>query len=161
MIVHIIGTRPNFIKCAAVYRACEKAGLKQIVCYIPQHTDPNMSTDFAKELGFPIECTELSSNSACAQTGNVVIVYGDCNCSLFGAAWAKFHRLQLVHVEAGLRSGDMTMPEERNRKAIDLVSDVKFMSEPSALKHLQAEGLEDKAFPVGNVMIDTLCHILS
>ncbi len=179
-IISIVGARPNFIKlapfCDAVKHYNEKYSnvINHIIIHTGQHYDANMSDDFFKLLGIPSPNYNLgvSASSHAEQVGNTMIklepilqhenpdwilVYGDVNATMSAAITAKKLRLKVAHVEAGLRSYDMEMPEEINRIVTDRLSDILFTTDYIADDILYAEGADkNKVFRVGNIMIDSL-----
>ncbi|MFK7913933.1 MAG: non-hydrolyzing UDP-N-acetylglucosamine 2-epimerase [Pseudomonadales bacterium] len=174
-IIHVVGARPNYMKIAPVYRALEAAGgVEQILVHTGQHYSPEMSTHFFDELGMPRPDVNLNvgSGSHAEQTGRImqafepvllehkpdlVIVVGDVNSTIACALDAKKLDIAVAHVESGLRSFDMRMPEEVNRVLTDRISDFLFTTEASGNKNLAAEGYDDGLVHfVGNVMIDSL-----
>ena len=173
-IAHIVGARPNFMKAAPVIRAIEALGLDQVLIHTGQHYDAGMSDVFFTELNLPTPDLNLGvgSGSHATQTAallvslerafldlrpRLVIVYGDVNSSLAAALVAVKLGIPIAHVEAGLRSFDMTMPEEVNRRLTDVLSDLCFVTSPEAIGHLAREGVPaDRIHLVGNPMIDTL-----
>ncbi|MBW2976550.1 UDP-N-acetylglucosamine 2-epimerase (non-hydrolyzing) [Candidatus Woesearchaeota archaeon] len=173
-IVSIVGTRPNFMKIAALVSEFKKNGAEHILVHTGQHYDREMSRLFFDELEIPEPDVNLGvgSGSYGEQTGNIIIklekilvkenpdlvlVVGDVNSTFAGALTAKQHGIKVAHVEAGLRSFDLTMPEEINRMLTDRISDFLFTTEESGNENLLKEGIsKDKIFFVGNVMIDTL-----
>ncbi|MBO2448476.1 UDP-N-acetylglucosamine 2-epimerase (non-hydrolyzing) [Actinomadura barringtoniae] len=173
-IVHVLGARPNFVKAAPVIDALASRGAEQIVVHTGQHYDEKMSEVFFHELGLPEPDVNLGvgSGSHAAQTASLlvgleqeftgrspalVIVYGDVNSTIAAALVAAKLHIPVAHVEAGLRSFDMTMPEEVNRRLTDQLSDLLFVTSPEGIGHLANEGISvDKAHLVGNTMIDTL-----
>lgn len=171
----VAGARPNFMKVAPLVRELKKQkNIRTILVHTGQHYDPNLSDVFFKELDIPTpdENLEVGSGSHATQTGaimikfqdvieryhpNLVIVAGDVNSTIACALTAAKLGVKVAHVEAGLRSGDWSMPEEINRVLTDRLSDYLFCTEESAMKNLRAEGIDaKKIFFVGNVMIDTL-----
>ncbi len=174
----VAGTRPNFTKIAPLVRAL--AGRPELFSYrlihTGQHFDREMNDVFFEELGIPPPDAELhcGSGTHAETTARVmialesellshpvdsVLVVGDVNSTLAAALVAKKLQLELVHVEAGLRSGDRTMPEEINRIATDAIADVLFVTEPAGVEALQREGhRSDCIHLVGNVMIDNLFY---
>jgi len=170
----VAGARPNFMKLAPVYRALSKKPFDLRIVHTGQHYDPSMNDVFFEELGIPEPkiYLEVGSGSHGAQTArilkryeaclldsrpDVTIVFGDINSTVACALAAVKIGVSVVHVEAGLRSFDRSMPEEINRVLTDSISDLLFVSEPSGLKNLKNEGVpSDKIRLVGNVMIDTL-----
>lgn len=179
-IISIVGARPNFIKlapfCDAVKQYNEKYsnGINHIIIHTGQHYDANMSDDFFRLLDIPSPSYNLgvSASSHAEQVGNTmiklepillkenpdwVLVYGDVNATMSAAITAKKLRLKVAHVEAGLRSYDMEMPEEINRIVTDRLSDILFTTDYIADDILYAEGADkNKVFRVGNIMIDSL-----
>ena len=176
-IVSIAGTRPNFMKLAALVSEIKKIkSIEHFLVHSGQHYDKEMSKMFFDELKIPKPDINLGvgSGSYGEQTGNIiiglekvlaeqkpdmVIVVGDVNSTFAGALVAKQLGLKVAHVESGLRCFDMTMPEEINRILTDRISDFLFTTEKSANENLLNEGIiKDKIFFVGNVMIDTLLN---
>lgn len=181
-IMNVVGARPNFMKIAPIVEAIERYNaertcgvrLEQILVHTGQHYDEKMSRLFFKELGLPMPDIDLEvgSGTHAGQTAEVmkrfepvvmkerpdaVLVVGDVNSTIACALTAKKLGVKVIHVEAGLRSFDMTMPEEINRVLTDSISDILFTTEKSAADNLLREGVpQDKIFFVGNVMIDTL-----
>ncbi len=174
-IINIVGARPNFMKIAPImeaYRAYES--IDPLLVHTGQHYDERMSDLFFRQLGIPEPDVnlEVGSGSHAVQTAEImkafepvviehqpdaVLVVGDVNSTIACGMVAVKLGVKLIHVEAGLRSFDRTMPEEINRILTDTISDVLLCSEPSGVKNLKAEGIADeKVFLVGNVMIDTL-----
>lgn len=174
-IVSIVGTRPNFIKIAPLADEIKKhKGITHILIHTGQHYDDEMSRLFFDELGIPKPDINLGIGSGTRQEQiqktrkklerilrkekpDIVIVVGDVNSTLAGAQAAHELGIKVAHVEAGLRSFDMAMPEEINRIETDRISDFLFTTEKSGNKNLEKEGIaKSKVFFVGNVMIDTL-----
>ncbi|MDO4905425.1 MAG: UDP-N-acetylglucosamine 2-epimerase (non-hydrolyzing) [Lautropia sp.] len=174
----VAGARPNFMKIAPLIRAFKKHDdrVKYRLVDTGQHTDPGMNRVFFEELGIPEPDVSLNcgGNSQAEVTARVmvemerelqehpadgVLVVGDVNSTLAAAIVAKKMQTTLIHVEAGLRSGDRSMPEEINRLATDAISDILFVTEPSGEQALIQEGhpAEQLHF-VGNVMIDNLFY---
>ena len=180
MIIAIIaGARPNFMKVAPIIKAIENArALGQDVDYrlihTGQHYDKKMSGDFFEQLGIPEPHINLEAGggSQAEQTAaimvrfekameanrpDVVLVVGDVTSTMACTIVAKKLTIPVVHVEAGIRSGDMTMPEEINRIVTDSICDHFFTTSEVANKHLRHSGVEDgRIHFVGNTMIDTL-----
>ena len=175
-IITIIGARPQFVKAATVSRELKKSGITEIIVHTGQHFDSNMSDVFFKEMEIPnpLHHLEINSLGHGAMTGRMlekieelllkekpdgVLVYGDTNSTLAGAlAAAKLH-IPLAHVEAGLRSFDMKMPEEINRIITDRISKILFCPTAHAVKNLEREGF--KGFDCeleqpGDVMYDAI-----
>ncbi|MBE0604616.1 MAG: UDP-N-acetylglucosamine 2-epimerase (non-hydrolyzing) [Deltaproteobacteria bacterium] len=187
-ILLVAGARPNFMKIAPIVRAlgARKAhalkmgiDLQYSIVHTGQHYDTNMSDIFFSELEIlrPRWHLGVGPGSHGEQTGKVmtgfekvlseerpdmVIVVGDVNSTLACSITAKKQGVAVAHVEAGLRSFDMEMPEEVNRKVTDSITDLFFVTEDAGVRNLQDEGVpEDRIYLVGNVMVDSLFHTLS
>lgn len=176
-IVTVLGARPQFIKASVVSHAIANApGLSEVVVHTGQHFDANMSDVFFTELGMakPAHFLDIHGGTHGAMTGRMLeqvervllqeqpdalLVYGDTNSTLAGAlAAAKLH-IPVAHVEAGLRSFNMAMPEEINRILTDRVATWLFTPTATAGGHLLREGFAaDKIMPVGDVMFDVALH---
>ena len=175
-IVYVIGTRPNFVKTAPVIGAL-RARLpegRHTIVHTGQHYDRLMSEVFLEELGVPApdHMLEVGSASHAVQTArtmerlepvlvaeepDLVIVPGDVNSTLAATLTAVKMGIPLAHVESGLRSFDMTMPEEANRIVADRFAEYLFVHSEEAIGNLRAEGIgEGRVHFVGNTMIDTL-----
>jgi UDP-N-acetylglucosamine 2-epimerase (non-hydrolysing) len=175
----IAGARPNFMKIAPIYLASLK--WKDVDCRIVhtgQHYDHEMSQAFFEELDIPAPAHHLEAGSGthAVQTAKImvafeqvcreeapdlVMVVGDVNSTLACSIVAKKMCIQVAHVEAGLRSFDLAMPEEINRMVTDAISDFFFVTEESGVNNLLKEGKpQDKIHYVGHVMIDNLLHQL-
>jgi UDP-N-acetylglucosamine 2-epimerase (non-hydrolysing) len=177
-VLSVVGARPNFMKLAPVDRELVKRGVEHVIVHTGQHYDPGMSDAFFEQLWIPSPDYDLGvgSGSHAQQTAAVmqrlepvltelrpdlVLVYGDVNSTLAAALVAAKLQVPVGHVEAGLRSGDWTMPEEINRVVTDRLSDVLFLPSRDAAENLAGEGVPpDRMQFVGNVMIDTLCWAL-
>jgi len=175
----VVGTRPNFIKMAPLIRAFDSRGIDRRLVHTGQHYDHEMDARFFCELGLPHPEVNLGvgSGSHAKQTAEImekvdslidpeeidaVLVVGDVNSSLACALVAAKKGVGVIHVEAGLRSFDRSMPEEVNRVLIDQISDVLFATERDAVENLKREGIpSERVYFVGNVMIDSLCYHLS
>ena len=171
----IAGARPNFVKLAPVVRALRRIrGLRFRVVHTGQHYDPALSDVFFEQLEIPAPDVHLGAGSGThgAQTARILesyeahllknrpsatVVFGDVNSTVACALAAVKLNVPVVHVEAGLRSFDRTMPEEINRILTDAIADLLFVTEPAGLANLAHEGVpEIKTRLVGNVMIDSL-----
>jgi UDP-GlcNAc3NAcA epimerase len=174
-IVTIIGARPQFIKAATISRQIRKeAGIHEVIIHTGQHFDPNMSSVFFEEMEIPKPDfnLDISMLSHGAMTGrmiekieeilirerpDLVLVYGDTNSTLAGALAATKLTIRIAHVEAGLRSFNMKMPEEINRILTDRISDLLFCPTENAIQNLRREGFDQhncKVHLVGDVMYD-------
>jgi UDP-N-acetylglucosamine 2-epimerase (non-hydrolysing) len=174
LVVHVTGARPNFPKAAPVIRALNECGIAQELVHTGQHYDEQMSEVFFRQLGLPEPDVDLGvgSGTHARQTAAIMIgledllddrkpalvmVYGDVNSTVAAALVAAKLEIPLAHVEAGLRSFDMSMPEEINRLVTDRLSDLLFATSADAVAHLGNEGTRpEKIYLVGNPMIDTL-----
>ena len=175
----VAGARPNFIKIAPIIKAIQKKQKEgATICFrlvhTGQHYDKNLSETFFEELNIPKPDSnlEVKSGSQAEQTGaimvafekelqqnpcDLVLVVGDVNSTMACAIVAKKQNLKVAHVEAGIRSGDWTMPEEINRIVTDSITDYFFTTSTSASENLVKHGVEKSHIHfVGNVMIDTL-----
>ncbi len=171
----VAGARPNFMKIAPIVRALQAhGGLAFKIIHTGQHYDRDMNDVFFEELGIPQPDVFMAAGggSHAQQTGKImnafeelcqserpdaVLVVGDVNSTLACSIVAKKFSIPVAHVEAGLRSGDMSMPEEINRLVTDSISDWFFVTEPSGVAHLRREGKPDSAIHhVGHVMVDNL-----
>lgn len=178
-ILSVVGARPNFIKVAPLHREFSKReNVESIIVHTGQHFDQRMSDVFFMELGMPEPKYNLgiSGGTHAQQTAQImlafekvldqekpdwVIVVGDVNSTVACAMTAVKKHTKVAHVEAGLRSGDRTMPEEINRIITDSISDLLFVSEKSGVENLTKEGIpSEKVHFVGNIMIDSLVSIL-
>ncbi len=175
-IVTVIGARPQFIKAAAVSREINKYNdIEEIIVHTGQHFDSNMSDIFFKELHIPKPDYNLDINglSHGAMTGQMLekieevlqkekpdwtLVYGDTNSTIAGALAASKLHIKTAHVEAGLRSFNMKMPEEINRILTDRISNLLFCPTDQAVENLKNEGFENfdfaKVIKSGDVMQD-------
>jgi UDP-GlcNAc3NAcA epimerase len=176
-ILTVIGARPQFIKASVVSNSLRQSGqLHEVLVHTGQHFDANMSDVFFDELGIckPDYFLDIHGGGHGAMTGRMlerleevmlseqpdaVLVYGDTNSTLAGAvAAAKLH-IPLAHVEAGLRSFNMAMPEEVNRILTDRVSRWLFTPTRTATQHLLSEGMAPSSiYEVGDVMYDVALH---
>lgn len=180
MLIDIIaGARPNFMKIAPIIKEINKrqkqgVSLQFRLIHTGQHYDKNMSQTFFDELGIPVPDANLGAGGGtqAEQTAKIMIEYelllkkespdlcivvGDVTSTLACSITAKKMGVKVAHVEAGIRSGDWTMPEEINRVVTDRVSDFYFTTTEIANKNLKKEGVAaEQIFLVGNTMIDTL-----
>jgi UDP-N-acetylglucosamine 2-epimerase (non-hydrolysing) len=178
-ILHVVGARPNFMKLAPCVRAiAHSGGVVQRIVHTGQHYDEAMSESFFRDLEIPPPDLNLEVGSAshAVQTARImerfepvvleeqpdwVLVYGDVNSTAAAALVCAKLGTRLAHVEAGLRSGDRTMPEEINRLVTDRLADLLLTPSRDGDENLRAEGIgAEKIVFVGNVMIDTLLHAL-
>ncbi len=180
-ILSVVGARPNFIKIAPFVYAIDihnrqKSGekIEHILVHTGQHYDDRMSKVFFESLGIPEADIHLNigSGTHAEQVGQTmitfekllqkerpdwVVVIGDVNATLACSVTAKKEHIRVCHIEAGLRSGDMEMPEEINRLVTDRLSDLLLTPDEISSANLRAEGVpEEKIRFVGNIMIDTL-----
>ena len=173
-ILCVVGARPNFMKIGPVIAALVRHGLSAPLVHTGQHYDETMNDRFFIDLGLPRPDVNLDVGSAshAVQTAEImrrfepvldqyaptaVLVVGDVNSTIACALVAVKKGIKVIHVEAGLRSGDRTMPEEINRLLTDQISDWLFTTEREAGDNLAREGIaSDRVVFVGNVMIDTL-----
>ncbi len=174
-VILVCGARPNFMKVAPVIRAIRKSReLEYFLVHTGQHYDEKMSGAFFEELRIPRPHVDLGvgSGSHAEQTGRImvefesvclrerpdmVVVVGDVNSTMACAIVAKKLCVPVAHIEGGLRSKDMAMPEEINRIVTDSITDIFFTTDPEANKNLLKEGVgEHRIHFAGNVMIDTL-----
>jgi len=179
-IVSVVGARPNFMKLAPFSLAVKRHNfssdhkIEHVIVHTGQHYDTRMSENFFRQLDIPEPDINLcvGSGTHAEQVGKTmiefekvlrniqpdwVIVVGDVNAALAGAVTAKKENIKCCHIEAGLRSGDLSMPEEINRLIIDRISDLLLTPDVISLNNLIAEGVGlDKIKFVGNIMIDAL-----
>ncbi len=174
LVLHVTGARPNFPKAAPVLEALAAYDVDQLLVHTGQHYDDQMSDIFFRQLNIPKPEVNLGVGSGAhgAQTAKImsaleelfverepdlVVVYGDVNSTVAAALVASKMGITFAHVEAGLRSFDMTMPEEINRLVTDRLSDLLLTTSTDAIGHLGNEGTDpDRIHFVGNPMIDTL-----
>lgn len=173
-IITVLGARPQFIKAAAVSRALRESKVHEIIVHTGQHYDSNMSDIFFEEMAIPKpdHFLNISGLSHGAMTGQMiekiesvlkdekpdfVLVFGDTNSTLAGALAATKLHIPIAHVEAGLRSFNMRMPEEINRILTDRISTKLYCPTTTAIENLQREGFDHIACEVllsGDVMYD-------
>jgi len=173
-IITVVGARPQFIKAATISRQFKDLGVNEIIVHTGQHFDNNMSAIFFEEMEIPAPVYQLNIHelSHGAMTGRMlegiekillkekpdgVLVYGDTNSTLAGALAASKLQIPVIHVEAGLRSYNMKMPEEINRILTDRISNFLFCPTVTAVDNLRNEGFENmnvQIFKTGDVMYD-------
>lgn len=170
-ILTVVGARPQFVKAAPVCRAFALAGIEEVLVHTGQHFDSAMSAVFFDELSIPAPKYNLEIHGGGhgdmtgrmlvslepivhGESPDAVLVYGDTNSTLAGALVASKLHIPLVHVEAGLRSFNMRMPEEINRKLSDQVSNLLLCPTRTAVANLASEGIRDGVYHVGDVMYD-------
>ena len=179
-VILVAGARPNFMKIAPLWWEMSQhpSEFELIILHTGQHYDYEMSKVFFEDLDLPEPHYFLGggSGSHAEQTGKImieferviqketpamVVVFGDVNSTLACSVTAKKLFIPVAHVEAGLRSNDMSMPEEINRKVTDAISDILFTPSRDGDENLIHEGVEiEKIHFVGNIMIDSLMSIL-
>ena len=179
-ILHVVGARPNFMKVAPILRAFSRhaPNVQQVLVHTGQHFDRKMSDVFFEELGIPDpdEHLGIGGGSHAEQTARIMLsfepvllkhqpdwlfVVGDVNSTVACTLVASKLGVPIAHVEAGLRSGDMSMPEEVNRKVTDAISDLLLTPSEDGSENLRREGVSEARIRlVGNVMIDSLVAML-
>ena len=176
-ILTVLGARPQFIKAASVTRVLRARGWSEIIVHTGQHYDDRMSAVFFRELDLPEPDINLKVGSGThawqtaqmlarlepiieSASPDVVLLYGDTNSTLAGALAACKLGVLVVHIEAGMRSFNRRQPEEHNRIVTDHLSDVLFCATQTAMKNLTREGLEGRAYLVGDTMLDALLHYI-
>ncbi len=167
----VVGTRPELIKVSPVLLEIKKRGLNHRLVHSEQHYDYNMSGIFFKELGLPDPDNSLNANSTTefnqigkgliqlesiliSKPPKIVIVHGDTNTALFSAIATTKLGIPLAHIESGLRSFDMTMPEEINRRVIDSISNYCFAPTKEAIRNLNNEGKKKESMFVGDTLVE-------
>ncbi len=177
-IITIVGARPQFVKAATLSRQFQLLGIEELIIHTGQHFDANMSDVFFEEMEIPKPAYQLDIHGLThgAMTGRMlegieeillkekpdgVLVYGDTNSTLAGALAASKLHIPLIHVEAGLRSYNMQMPEEINRILTDRISNVLFCPTDTAVGNLKREGFDNfpiQIFKNGDVMQDAAIY---
>jgi UDP-GlcNAc3NAcA epimerase len=170
-ILSVVGNRPQFVKSAPLSLALRKHGAEEVVLHTGQHYDRELSQVFFEELGLAPPAYRLDAGSgthaeqvarmlpgieraALDERPDWVVVFGDTNSTLAGALAGAKAGFRVAHVEAGLRSFDLTMPEELNRMVVDRVSGLLFCPSEIAATNLQREGIVEGVRVVGDVMLD-------
>jgi UDP-GlcNAc3NAcA epimerase len=168
-VLTVVGNRPQFIKSAPMSIALREAGIDEIGLHTGQHYDRELSQLFFDELALPEPRHRLELHTADpdemrpriaeavgSERPDWVLVFGDTNSTLAGAQAAVADGVRLAHIEAGLRSGDLSMPEERNRIDVDAVSDLLFAPDERSRETLEREEVRGQIEVVGDVMRDAL-----
>ncbi|HDR50665.1 MAG TPA: UDP-N-acetylglucosamine 2-epimerase (non-hydrolyzing), partial [Mariniphaga anaerophila] len=167
-ILTIVGARPQFVKAAALSRALKKFNLQEVLVHTGQHFDENMADIFFRQMEIPEPKYNLGINSLghgamtgrmleeiekviLAEKPSTVVVFGDTNSTLAGALAASKLYIPVAHIEAGLRSFNMKMPEEINRILTDRISSWLFCPTETAVKNLQREGFENFNVKIENI----------
>jgi UDP-N-acetylglucosamine 2-epimerase len=171
-VLSVVGNRPQFVKSAPLSVALRERGIDEVVLHTGQHYDPELSQVFVDELGLPdpdyaldLHTPEVAPMRAGVrravgeQGPDFVLVYGDTNSTLAGALAANDTGVPQAHVEAGLRSGDLEMPEERTRIEVDRLAAVLFCPDRRAAETLAAEGVPGRREVVGDVMADATIRL--
>jgi UDP-GlcNAc3NAcA epimerase len=170
-ILSVVGNRPQFIKSAPVSLALKEHGVEEVLLHTGQHYDHELSQVFFEELGLDVPARRLAAGSgthaeqlarmlpgiegaAFEERPNWVLVYGDTNSTLAGAIAGAKAGFPVAHVEAGLRSFDLAMPEELNRMVVDRLSRLLFAPAEIAETNLRREGIVDGVRVIGDVMLD-------
>jgi UDP-GlcNAc3NAcA epimerase len=166
-LLSVVGNRPQFIKAAPLSLALREAGVDEIVVHTGQHWDEELSSVFFEELGLREPDRRLDLRTAdveeltppigltvLEERPDLVLVYGDTNSTLAGTRAAGAAGVPVAHVEAGLRSGDLTMPEEHNRIEVDATAALLFCPDERSREQLLREGVDGRAVVVGDVMAD-------
>jgi len=171
-VLSVVGNRPQFVKSAPLSVALRGRGIEEVLLHTGQHYDPELSAVFFEELGLPEPDVALDLHTSDVATmtpaileavgasgPDAVLVYGDTNSTLAGARAGVEAGVPVLHVEAGLRSGDVEMPEERNRIEVDRVSSVLFAPDERSRETLAAEGVKGRIDVVGDVMADATMQL--
>ena len=172
-VLSVVGNRPQFIKSGPVSSAFREAGIEEVGLHTGQHWDPELSDVFYDELGLPEPRHRLDLHTADSETMRPAIaaalaqerpdwtlVFGDTNSTLAGAEAASDAGVPVAHVEAGLRSGDLSMPEEHNRIAVDAMAALLLCPDERSRETLLAESVPGRIDVVGDVMADA-CFALA
>jgi UDP-GlcNAc3NAcA epimerase len=166
-VLTVVGNRPQFIKSAPLSLALREAGIHEAVLHTGQHWDRELSGIFYEELGLPepryrldLQTPDVERmqpgilDAVLAERPDWVVVMGDTNSTLAGARAGADADVPVAHVEAGLRSGDLAMPEERNRIEVDGIARLLFAPEEGSRRTLESEGVDGEIDVVGDVMAD-------
>jgi UDP-N-acetylglucosamine 2-epimerase len=166
-VLTVVGNRPQFVKSAPLSEALRDAGIDEVVVHTGQHWDRELSEVFFEELGLPEPAHRLDLHTAAidrmqpaildvvrAVSPDWVVVMGDTNSTAAGARAGVEAGVPVAHVEAGLRSGDLAMPEERNRIEVDGLSALLFAPDERSRETLTDEGVAGEVEVVGDVMAD-------
>lgn len=176
-IMHIVGNRPQFIKLSLLHKALSReTGICSRIVHTGQHFSDDMSAIFFREFGIPVPDHYLQVHSLphavmigemlirldrilAVEPPDAVVVYGDTNTTLAGALAARKRNIPLMHVEAGIRTGEVDMPEESNRYVTDRLADLNFACTTLGLANLLQEGMpETRVFQTGDLMLDAALH---
>lgn len=171
-VLSVVGNRPQFVKSAPLSVALRDAGIEELVLHTGQHYDPELSQVFFDELGLtePDYRLDLRTSDVDAMAAGIgaavasvepdaVLVYGDTNSTLAGARAAAVATVPLAHVEAGLRSGDLSMPEEHARIEVDRLAALLLCPDERSAETLRAEGAAGRVEVVGDVMYDACLRL--
>jgi UDP-GlcNAc3NAcA epimerase len=166
-VLSVVGNRPQFIKSAPLSVALRERGIDEVALHTGQHYDPELSQVFYDELGLPEPAYRLDARSRdvgtmqpgiaaaiATERPDLVLVFGDTNSTLAGARAAVEAGVPLAHVEAGLRSGDWSMPEEHARVEVDRLADLLLCPDERSAETLRGEGVRGRIDVVGDVMGD-------
>jgi UDP-N-acetylglucosamine 2-epimerase len=171
-VLSVVGNRPQFVKSAPLSVALRRRGIDEVLLHTGQHYDRELSDVFFEELELPapdyaldlhtaeVAAMEPPIAAAVRETGpDLVLVYGDTNSTLAGARAGVEAAVPVAHVEAGLRSGDLEMPEERNRIEVDRISALLLAPDERSARTLAAEGVGGRVEVVGDVMADAVLRL--
>ena len=170
-VLTVVGNRPQFVKSAPLSVALREAGIEEVVVHTGQHYDPELSQVFFDELGLeePVNLDlrtadvdrmrELLEDRTDADKPDAVLVFGDTNSTLAGAQAADATGTPVAHVEAGLRSGDLSMPEEHNRIEVDRIADILLCPDERSADTLRGERVSGRIEVVGDVMYDVCLQL--